>query len=180
MMIVAVTGVGGVGKTTVTKILQKKLQWMIVRPDELAKKKNLYLGYDKERKSWVVDLPKLKKEVKKIAKKENNLIIESLYSHFFDADMVAVLRCEPKVLEKRLRKKYSWQTKIVENKEAEMIGIITQEAVEKHGRKKVFEFDTTRVSPAQTAKQIMQVLKGSRSRYKLKYRVGRIDWLAKV
>jgi adenylate kinase len=179
-MIVAITGAGGTGKTTVTKILQKKLRWTVVRPDDLAKKKNLYLGYDKERKSWVVDLPKLKKEVKKIAKKEENLLIESLYAHFFDVDIVIVLRCEPKVLEKRLRKKYSWQTKIEENKEAEMIGVITQEAIEIHEKKKVFEFDTTRVSPAQTAKQVMQVLKGSGSRYKLKYRVGRIDWLAKV
>jgi adenylate kinase len=175
-MIIAVTGVGGVGKTSVTRILQKKLQWALVRPDEIAKKNNLYNGYDKERKSWIIDLPKLRKEIKKIEKKEKNLLIESLYAHFFDADAVAVLRCEPKVLEKRLRKKYSWPTKIMENKEAEMIGVITQEAIEIHGGKKVFEFDTTRATPQQTAKQIMQVIKGSGK----KYRAGRIDWLKKV
>jgi len=172
-VIVAITGVGGVGKTTIAKILLGKLKWKLVRPDELARKKKLYLGYDEERKSWIVDLPRLKKEIKKIRKKEENLLIESLYAHFFDADVVAVLRCRPDVLERRLRRKYSWPTKIVENKEAEMIGIITQEAVERHGTKKVFEFDTTKATPQQTAKQIMQVISGKDAKYK----AGRIDWL---
>jgi len=174
-MIVAITGVGGVGKTAVARILKRRLGWKLVRSDDIAKKKKLYLGYDKERKSWIVDLQKLKKELKKIEKKEKNLIIESLYAHLFDADIVAVLRCEPNVLEKRLRRKYSWHTKIVENKEAEMIGAISQEAVEKHGRARVFEFDTTKVKPNWTAKQIIQVIKGE----KKKYKIGRIDWLEK-
>ena len=177
-MIVAITGVGGVGKTTIAKILQKNLKWKLVRPDEVAKKKKMYLGYDKERKSWIIDLQKLKKEIKGIEKKEKNLIIESLYAHFFEADIVAVLRCEPNILEKRLRKKYSWPTKIVENKEAEIIGVITHEAVEIHGKKKVFEFDTTKATPQRTAGQIMQVIKGSGM--KKKYRAGRIDWLEKI
>ena len=112
---------------------------------------------------------------KKIGKKEKNLLIESLYAHFFDADIVAVLRCKPKVLEKRLRKNYTWPTKIVENKEAEIIGLITQEAIDKHGKKKVFEFDTTTSPPEKTARQIVQVIRGSGR----KYRAGRIDWLSR-
>lgn len=174
-MIAAIVGVGGVGKTTVARILAKKLGWGILRPDDLAKQRHLYLGYDKKRKSWIVDLKKLKKEVKKIEKRKENLILESIYAHFFDADIVAVLRCEPEVLGKRLKKKYNWPTKVIENKEAEMIGIVTQEAIEKHGKRKVFEFDTTRASPEQTANQIMRVIK--KKKFRKSYRAGRIDWL---
>jgi len=179
-MIVAITGVGGVGKTTIAKILQKRLGWTLVRPDDLAKKKSLYLGYDRDRKSLIIDLPKLKREVAKIAKeKKQNILIESLYAHFFDVGMVAVLRCEPNVLEGRLRKKYSWHTKIVENEEAELIGVITHEATEKHGKAKVFEFDTTRVSPERTAKQIMQVIKNVKGMRK-KHAAGSIEWMNKT
>jgi len=174
-MIVAIAGVGGVGKTTLAKILSKKLGWRLIRPNELAKKKKLYLGYDKKRKSWIVDLQKLKKEMGKIERREKNLVVESLYAHFFRADVVAVLRCKPSVLERRLKKKYDWPTKIAENREAEVMGIITQEAVEIHGAKKVFEFDTTRTPAEKTARQMVQVIRrkgGWRN-----YRVGRVDWL---
>ncbi|HLC39508.1 MAG TPA: adenylate kinase family protein [archaeon] len=172
-MIVTISGVGGVGKTTVTKLLVKKLKWRLVRPDDIAKKKKLYAGFDKERKSWIVNLEKLGKELRKIEKKEKNVLVESLYAHFFEADIVIVLRCRPEVLEKRLKKKYDWPTKIVENKEAEMIGVITQEAVERHGRSKVYELDTTRATPMQTVGQMMEIIKGGGKKYK----AGRIDWL---
>lgn len=176
-MIVAISGVSGVGKTTVSRILQKKLKWELVRPDEIAKKKRLYLGYDKKRKSLVVDLNRLKKEINKIAAKEDNVIIESLYAHFFDADLVIVLRCSPEILEKRLKRKYTWHTKITENKEAEMMGLISQEAVRKFGRGRVFELDTTASKPALTAARILRLLKNQTD--KSKYSVGWIDWLDK-
>jgi adenylate kinase len=163
-MIVVITGVGGVGKTTVAKLLSKKLGW-----------KRLYVGYDRKRKSWIVDMQKMKREMRKIERQEKDLIVESLYAHFFDAGIVAVLRCKPKVLEKRLKKKYSWHTKIAENREAEIIGLITQEAVEIHGRKKVFEFDTTNITPNQTATQIKRVIEGKN--FRKKYKAGSIDWL---
>ena len=179
-MIVAITGVSGTGKTAVSRILQKRLKWKLVRPDEVAEKKKLYLGYDKRRKSLIVDLGRLKKEISRTAQNKPgvNVIIESLYAHFFDADLAVVLRCDPKTLERRLRRKYSWHTKITENKEAEMMGLISQEAVEKFGERKVFEFDTTRSTPGQTANQIVRMLKNKR--YGDRHRVGRIDWTGKL
>jgi len=178
VVILAISGVGGVGKTAVAKILAKKLKksnWRLVRPDDIAKEKKMYTGFDKERKSRIVDMKRLRKELRKIGRKEKNMLVESLYAHFFDADVVIVLRCRPDVLERRLVKKYSWPTKIIENREAEMIGLITQEAIERHGGKKVFELDTTKLTPSQTAGMIMQIIEtgGKNNRY----RAGRIDWL---
>ena len=173
-MIIAISGSGATGKTTTAKLLAKELKYKLVRLDELAKKKKFFIGYDEKRKSYIVNINKLKKEFKKISKKEPNLVIESLYAHEFPADFVFVLRCHPKVLEKRLKKKYEWQTKIVENKEAEIIGLITQEAL--GYSKNVFEIDTTRKTAKQTVKAIKQVLSGKKSRYL----AGKIDWLKEI
>ncbi len=164
-MIIAITGVSCTGKTETAKVLAKRIGWKLVRPDNVAKKKKLYLGYDKKRKSRIVDLKKLKKEIKKSEKKNKNIIIESLYSHFLPADMIFILRCNPKVLLKRLKKKYTWQTKINENYEAEMIGIIPSEIK----KKRAYEIDTTYSTPLQTAKAIEKIIAGNGNSRKIQW-----------
>lgn len=171
MTIVAISGVGGTGKTASAELLSKKLKWKLVKLNDLAEKIDAYIGYDEKRKSKIVSVSKLKKEVKKMAKKHDNLIIEGLYAHEFPADFVIVLRCNPKVLEKRLKKKYKWKTKIIENKEAEMIGLITQEALDFHPAKEVYEVDTTKNTVAKTVSLVEKVLEG---KY---HKSERIDWL---
>jgi len=170
-MIVAITGIAATGKTESARILAKRMKWKLVRPDDIAKRKKLYLGYDKERKSWIVDLKKLKKEIRKAEKENKNIIIESLYSHFLPADLIIVLRTRPEILLKRLKKKYDWQTKITENYEAELIGLITAEAVEMH--KKVYEIDTSKSSAMKTAKTMEKIIRGKTKNY----RAGKIQWL---
>ena len=171
MTILAISGVGGTGKTETARVLAKKIKWKLVRPDDIAKKKKLYLGYDKERKSRIVDLTKLKKEIKKAEKENKNIIIESLYAHFLPADLIIVLRTNPEVLLKRLKIKYNWKTKITENYEAEMIGLITEESKQKN--KKVYEVDTTKSSPAKTSRIIEKIIFGKTKKYK----AGKIQWL---
>lgn len=170
-MIVAISGVGGTGKTVTAKVLAKKIKWKLIRPDVIAKKKKLYLGYDEKRKSWIVDLKKLKREIRKSEKENKNIIIESLYAHLLPADMIIVLRCKPKILMKRLRKKYTWQTKITENYEAEMLGIISSEIGR---REKVYEIDTTKSTPIKTAKIMERIIIGKTKNYK----AGKIQWLS--
>lgn len=170
-MIVAITGVAATGKTKTARALAKRMKWKLIRLDVIAKKKKLYLGYDEKRKSWIVDLKKLKKEIRKSERKNKNIIIESLYAHFLPADIIIVLRTNPKVLQKRLAKKYTWPTKIKENYEAEMLGLITVEALEKS--KRVYEIDTTKATPIKTANIIEKLISDKTKNYK----VGKIQWL---
>lgn len=161
-MILAITGTPATGKTKTAKALARRIKWKLVRPDDIAKRKKLYLGYDKERKAWIVDLKKLKKEIKKEENKNKNIIVESLYSHFLPADIIIILRTNPRVLLKRLKRKYDWPTKIQENYEAEMLGIISSEVKK---RKNVFEIDTTKSTPQKTAKIIENIIKGKTTNY---------------
>lgn len=183
-MIVAISGTGGTGKTAAAKetvkILNAKTKasekYKLVALNALASRKKAYKGYDKERKSKIVDVRKLKAEVSKLAKSHKNIVIEGLFAHEFEADIVIVLRCEPKALERRLKKKYSWPTKITENVEAEMMGMITEEALPLCRPGTLFEIDTTKKTAAQTARTIERIV-GGEEKARFEHAAGKINWL---
>lgn len=55
-MKIFLTGTPGVGKTTVSKLLAKKLSAKVININELVKEKSLYIGLDEKRNSVIVDL----------------------------------------------------------------------------------------------------------------------------
>jgi adenylate kinase len=168
-MKIAITGVPGTGKTEVSKVLSKKLSFKLIEINKLAEKLKAFIGYDKKRECKILDMKKLKKEIKKL---KDNAIIEGHVSHSFPADLVIVLRCNPKVLKKRLEKRYpSNPSKVQENVEAEILGVITSEAIMEN--KNVFEVDTTNKKPEQVVDEILKILKGETEKFK----IGKIDWL---
>jgi len=155
-MIISISGTPKTGKTSVAKALAGKLGWELVSLNTLAKEKKLYVGYDRARKSRIVDLKKLRREVLKIAKKQKNLILESHYSHDMPCDVVVILRTNPAELRRRMRRA-GWDTrKIEENVEAEIMEVVRNEALE--SAKKVIEIDTTGAKPEWVAEQIAEKL----------------------
>ena len=65
MTLLAITGTPGTGKTTIAKLLHKKIKnSRIISIKSLAKKCSC--GYDKKRGCWIVDEKKLRKEIKSI------------------------------------------------------------------------------------------------------------------
>lgn len=164
-MKIAVTGTPGTGKSLLSKKLAKKLGFSYIGLNDVIKKNKLYESYDRKRKTYVVDTKKLRSYFKKI---KGNVIIDSHLSHLFDnMDLVIVLRCSPKTLEKRLKKKKWSNAKIHENIEAEMIGLISWEARQRY--KNVFDIDTTKGKPVEAMETI---IKGRGSKYKIQ-----INWL---
>lgn len=151
---IALTGTPGTGKTNVAKILKDK--FTVIDLNKIIKKEKLYSGYDRKRKTYIADLKKIEKFLRKINKE--NLIIDSHLSHLLPKnliDIVIVLRCEPEELKKRLKRKRWNKNKTQENYEAELIGLISFEA-KKH--KKVLEIDTTNKKPEKVAKIIERLL----------------------
>jgi len=170
-MRIAITGVPCTGKTEISKLLSKRLNYKLIQVNELAEKLNTFTGYDKKRECKILDMKKLKREINKI---KGNVIIEGHTSHLFPVDIVIVLRCNPEVLKKRLEKRYPKNNlKVKENLEAEILGVITSEAI--MSNEKVYEIETTDKKPEGVIDNILEILKRNINKFK----VGKIDWLEK-
>jgi adenylate kinase len=167
-MRIAVTGTPGVGKTSACS----KIKCMpVYRVYDLVDVFGVATEYDRKRKTKEVDVCRLSK---KIAKLEGDMILEGHFSHMLNPDVAIVLRCSPKVLEKRLKRKGWPEKKIRENVEAEAVDVILIESLE--NVPDVCEIDTTDMTDSQVAKAIERIVKGERQ----KYRVGNVDWSEEV
>jgi adenylate kinase len=170
-MKISITGTPCTGKTEVSKLLSKRLNYTLIQVNEFAEKLNAFTGYDKKRKCKILDMKKLENEIKKI---KENIIIEGHTSHLFSADIIIVLRCNPEILKKRLENRYSNNHfKVQENLEAEILGVITSEAI--MNNKKVYEIDTSEKNVEENVDGIIKILNGKTDEFK----VGKIDWLEK-
>ncbi len=159
-MKIALTGTPGTGKTSVAKILKEK--YRIISLNDF---KDMRLYYDELRDTYVVDIEKIKKEVDKIDDKEP-VIIEGHYSQDMNVDLVIVLRCHPDELKNRLKKRGYGEMKIMENVEAEAMGIITEECLSKFPEEKVYEIDTTSRNPKETADAVEEIIRGKGKEYR--------------
>jgi adenylate kinase len=164
----AVTGTPGVGKTSACALVRSL---PVVHVNELVDQLGLVSGYDRKRKTKEVNVPKLAKVV---AKMKGNFILEGHFSHLLGPDVAIVLRCSPKILEKRLKKKGWDEKKIRENVEAEAVDVVLIEALE--NVPEVCEIDTTKKTPGQVARDVERIIAGERQ----KYRVGNVDWSEEV
>lgn len=169
-MILAISGTPGTGKTLLAEELAKKLGWNLVKINETAEKLKAYLGTDKKMDSKVLDMRKIKKYLKTL---KGNLIVEGHAAHEIQSDILIILRCEPKILKKRLTKKYKGRPeKIKENLDAEILGVISSEAVQLN--RKVYEIDTSEKTVDENIAEVLNILKGKKG-----HEVGKIDWLEK-
>lgn len=136
MKVIVVTGTPGTGKTAVAKKIAKKKSFLYIDVKKLVKNFKLGTGYDKKRKSIVVDLKKLNKlliniiEVSK-ANEVKGIVIDSHLSHFLPnkyVDLCIVTRCDTRRLYARLKKRGYSNSKVQENMEAEIMEVILDEA----------------------------------------------------
>ncbi len=149
MKTIIVTGSVGTGKTTLSKKLSEKLGFPVLDVNKFIKDKKLSSGYDRKKKSYIVDTNKLNKEIikeiNKVKKKHpKGVIIDSHLSHHLPpkyVDLCIVTKCNLKTLKKRLKKKKYSKTKIRENLDCEIFDICYNEALEKKHKIKIIETD---------------------------------------
>jgi len=178
-MIVALSGTPGTGKTSVSILLQD-LGYEVISLNEIAFKKDFINGFDKKRKSNLLDIKKINNYIKNNFKNDNIVFVEGHASHFLKcAKKVIILRCKPEKLIKRLTKKGWNEGKINENIDAEILDIILCEAVELHDEDDIFEINTSKKTINSVLKAIIEIVENEFKPIK-KYNIGKIDWSEEI
>ena len=149
--ILIVTGTPASGKTTVAKKIAKKLKADYIDVNEIIDKYHLAVGYDKERKSKIIDVDRLNDILEKLIKNaRKNLVIDSHLSHYLSnklVDMCIVTKCELKELRRRLEKRGYHRSKIRENLDCEIFDVCFMEAVALGHKVKVIDTSSFRKRP---------------------------------
>ena len=151
MKTITVTGTPGTGKTALSKELAKKLDFYYLDVNRLISNYKLSDGYDKKRRTKIVDINKLNKKIINQLKSLKNIneyggiIIDSHLSHYLPrkyVDLCIVTKCDIKELNKRLKKKKFSKDKIKENLQAEIFDVCCNEALGK--KHKILAVNTTK------------------------------------
>ncbi|NJF24987.1 adenylate kinase family protein [Thermococcus sp. Bubb.Bath] len=164
-MIIAVTGTPGVGKTTTSKILAEKLGYEYVNLRDYALEKGIG---EMKGEELEIDVNELAEAFKRDFR-GRNVIADGHLSHFLKADLVVVLRANPKLIAERLKERGYGREKLGENVEAELVDVLLVEALEEN--ENVIEVDTTGKTPEEVVGEILDLLQKG-----VKRRVGIVDW----
>ncbi|NPA62500.1 MAG: AAA family ATPase [Methanococci archaeon] len=168
-MRIAITGTPGVGKTTVSKVLEKKLGVKVINITEVVKQYKLYKEKDEDMDSYVIDFEKLEEFIKQVEKNEEGVVvIEGHVSHLLNPDYTVVLRCDPEIVKERLEKRKYNRKKVLENVQAEILDVCLCES-----KGKVYEIDTTGRDVNDIVDEIITAIKFK------KERKGVVDWMEK-
>jgi len=134
-MIIAISGSVGSGKTSLSKLLSKKLNYEIVHLNDIAK--NFKLEEIKDIQTFDFDLDKLlifiEKKIKEYKKNKKNIILESHFSHFINpklVDYLFIINRDLKDLKKEyINRKYNLQ-KQKDNLEVEAFNLCFYEGLD--------------------------------------------------
>ena len=135
--ITIVTGTPGTGKTTIAKKIAEKKRAVYIDVNDVINHNKLKEGYDKNRKSAIIDTKKLNKVlikvIKQAKKKGLSLVIDSHLSHYLPkrwVNLCIVTKTNLKKLKQRMKKRDYHKAKIEENLECEIFDVCFEEAKE--------------------------------------------------
>jgi len=178
--VIVVTGTPGVGKTAVSSLLASKLNAFHIDLGELVKLEKLWSDIDKTRETLIADVPKLSKRVQEMIEYSKlDIVLDGHYAVDVvpakRVHVVFVLRREPDVLRRSMRKRGFEGKKLKENLAAEVLDVCLYSAVKICGVEKVCEIDVTRKKTDDVVKETVAVLEGRKA-----CAVGIVDWLGKL
>jgi adenylate kinase len=152
-MRIIITGSPGTGKSSIAKMLSKRLGLELLDLKRIAIRKKL-VGKNHE-----VDIGRLAKAMRPLVRKNDFIVEGHLACEFrIPADFVFVLRTHPSVLKKRLSKRRYGGKKLDENLMSEMLDYCVVRAQAEYKNPPI-ELDTSRRSIAECASEIEKAIK---------------------
>lgn len=172
--IVVVSGTPGTGKSTFAKKLVEEMDCRLIDLNEVIAGEGIYeLDPNGTREVDPEELREVFTEI--IEKAEEDLVIEGLLSHFIPPELVShcvILRTHPDELEIRLKERGYSGKKLKDNMSAEALDVVLGEAVQELGNEKIYEIDTTEITPSEAVGLFMDAMKG-----RISLEPGSVDWL---
>lgn len=160
--IIFISGTPCTGKTTISEALSQKLNWKLVKINDLAISNNLVLGIDDDKGYKIIDIDALNEALLNIISESDNLIVEGHLSHLCSgADKLFILRCRPEILEKRLALRDYSDAKIRENLEAEALGVCSSESLDIY-ENNVYELDVSDLTVDDVVSILLEVIDGKK------------------
>jgi len=157
-MIICITGVAGVGKTTIAKKLAEKLDAIYINILDFAKERNLIESFDEVNQTYIVDENKLIDEILKTIDNNKIYVIDGNFSHLIPADLYVVIRTDPNILYNRLLdRKYPYH-KIFENIWAMNLEVIEDE-LESMNRKYLVFYNNYEEDIEKIVENILNIVK---------------------
>ena len=177
--VIIVTGTPGTGKTALSKELAKAIEARYINLTQFVSKRGLYREIDRERGSKIIDLTRTRAALTRELRTISGSVIVDTHNPegILPRQIVRrvfVLRCHPKILEARLRRKRWKSSKIRENVLAEIVDSCLIAAMKQYGSRRVIQLDTSRRSVRQSVGMVRRSIPGKPSK-----RIN-VNWLARL
>ncbi len=163
-MRIALTGTPGTGKSTLAAELARE-GFRVCYLYQLARESKALLSYDEVRNAREVDLRRLAG----VLPSDPSLLLVGHLAHLLPMEVAIVLRCHPDILRCRLKQREWKPPKVKENLEAEAVGVIVVEALE---RMETYEVDTSTARPEETVRSVLDIIQGKGASYLAPW----VDW----
>lgn len=144
---ILITGTPGCGKTQHAERLKELIEFKFINVSELVKEKKTYEKYDDEFDTYIIDEDKTLDELEEVMGK-GGVVIDHHSCGFFPErffQLVVVLRTDNETLYARLEDRGYSAKKLQENLDAEIMGVVSQEAWESYAEEVVVELTSNTV-----------------------------------